>query len=306
MADKSELYANKQSGGMHTVISEQTTTGDIFFVHSGTGVDAANYGRHPDSPFATLAYAGLLASPSAVADRQDIIYVMPGHTETVSAAGDLVFDIAGISVIGIGHGTLTPRITLDTIITADIDIDAARITFENLIIESDFVDVAIAIDVNDDDFTIRDCRFQATSAANNFLVCIEDAALLASHRITVEDCIQIDRDTSNTHFINFTGTGDGHVVVNNVLMGDYGTMCIGGAGVVTNIVVAGNLISNTSVTVDSCVNLAGATTGIVVNNLCGGGAAVANGIVADGCTKAQNLYQTIAVDLSALLDPIAT
>lgn len=306
MADKSELFVNKQSGGMHTVISEQTTTGDIFFVHSGTGVDAANYGRHPDAPFASLAYAGLLANPGPVADRQDIIYLMPGHAETVGAAGGLVLDIAGVSVIGIGHGTLRPTITLDTIITADIDIDAARITLENIIIESDFVDVAIAIDVNDDDFTIRNCRFQATSAANNFLVCIEDAALLASHRITVEDCIQIDRDTSNTHFINLTGTGDGHVIRNNVLMGDYGTMCIGGAGVVTNIVVAGNLISNTSVTVDSCVNLAGATTGIVVNNLCGGGAAAVNGIVADGCTKVQNMYQLVTADLSGALDPIAT
>lgn len=305
MADKSELFVNKQSGGMHVVTSERTTTGDIFFVNSATGVDAATHGRHPDAPYASLAYAGLLATLGPKADRQDIIYLMPGHTETVSAAGDLVLDIAGISIIGLGHGTLIPTITLDTIITADIDIDAARITIENIVIESDFVDVDIAIDVNADDFTIRNCRFQAT-AGNNFQICIEDAAAGGSDRITVEDCIHIDRDVANTHFINLTGTGDGHVIRNNVLMGDYGTICIGGAGVVTNIIIAGNAISNTAAVNDSCINLAAATTGIVVNNLCGGGAAVTNGITATACTIAENYYQLDTADLSGLLDPVAT
>jgi len=47
-------------------------------------------------------------------------------------------------------------------------------------------------------------------------------------------------------------------------------------------------------------------TGLVMDNLCGGGAAQANGITAAACAKAQNYYGNIAEDLSAILDPIAT
>jgi len=302
MADKSELFVNKQSGGMHVVTSEQTTTGDIFFVNHATGTDAATHGRHPDAPYASLAYAGLLATLGPKADRQDIIYLMPGHAETVSAAGDMVLDIAGVSIIGIGHGTLRPTITLDTIISADIDIDAARITIENVIFNAAFADIDILFDVNADDFTLRNCRIQGT----NFQIVIEDDGGAASNRITVEDCIHVDRAAANTHFTNFAGTGDGHVIRNNVFMGDYGTMCLGGAGAVTNIIIAGNAISNTAAVNDTCISLPAATTGIVVNNLCGGGAAVANGVTCQDCTIAENYYQLDTADLSGLLDPVAT
>jgi hypothetical protein len=113
-------------------------------------------------------------------------------------------------------------------------------------------------------------------------------------------------DDANTHFVNFSGTGDGHIVRNNVLIGDWGTMCIGGAGEITNAVITGNYISNAASDSDSCINFAAAATGICMHNHAAGGAAQANGITATGMAISQNYYGVVTEDLSALLEPIAT
>ena len=299
---KTELYVNKQGGGIHIVPDDAVITGDVFFVDSGGGgADTAGYGRHPESPCLTIDYAVGLC----VAARNDIIYVMPGHAETLSAGGECVLDVQGISVIGLGWGADKPAITFDTAIGADVDIDADNVLIENITFIAGFDDITNAIDVNADDFTIRNCEFRVTGTFN-FLVCIQDAAAGGSDRITIENCYQLDRDASNTHFVNFAGTGDGHIVRDNILLGDYGTMCIGGAGVVTNATVTGNLISSAANTVDSMVNFDATATGIVAHNIGGGAAAVANGFLATAMINVENYYQLVTADLSGVLDPIAT
>lgn len=301
---KSALFVQKQSGGMFSVEDQAVSTGNRFFVDSGsaTGADGAGYGRNPDKPFLTIDYAVAYCT----ANNGDIIYVMPGHTETISAAADIALDVAGISVIGIGHGTDRPTITFDTATTADMDIDAANVLVENIIFSANFADIAVAIDVNATDFTLKRCHFQATAVNMNFLVCIEDALLLASNRLSVIECTSHLIDASDTHFINMVGTGDGYIIKGNILHGDWGTMCIGGAGIVTRVTIIDNVIANASATADACINLAATTTGIVMRNLCAGAAAQANGVTATACAVAENYYGVISEDLSAILDPIAT
>ncbi len=301
---KTELFVRKQSGGMFSVVNESLTTGNIFFVDSGsnTGADGAGYGQNPDAPCLTIDYAVGLCT----ANNGDRIYVMPGHAETVSAAGGLDLDIAGITIIGIGDGTDTPTVTLDTADTADVDVDAANVTIENIHFKSGFADVAVCLDVNATDFTCRNCRFTEAADNQNFLVCVQDAAANASDRITVEDCYALQDDAANTHFINLAGTPKGCIVRNNTLIGDWGTMTIGGAGVVTFCTIVDNVIYNAASTSDACINLAATATGIVMRNLCGGAAVQANGVTATACAIAQNYYGVLSEDLSAILDPIAT
>lgn len=299
---RTELFVNKQSGGMFAVENMGRGTGNRFYVDSGSGTDGAGYGRNPDAPTATLDYAVGLCTAS----NGDIIYVMPGHAETVSAAGGLDLDVAGITIIGLGSGQLQPTVTLDTANTADVDVDAAGITVENIHFVAGFADIAAAIDVNADDFTLRNCRMTGDNAGLNAKIWVQDAAATASDRITIEGCYCEDRDAANTHFVNFAGTGNGHRIVGNVLHGDFGTMAIGGAGVVTNVYIADNIINNAASTVDSCINLAATATGSVVRNLCAGAAAQANGVTATACLIAENYYGVLAEDLSGILDPIAT
>ncbi len=298
-----KLFSRKQPGGFY-VVSDRLLypSGTIFWVHSGTGTDAAGYGQNPDAPLATIDYAVGLCT----ANKGDVIVVMPGHAETVSAAGGLDLDVAGITIIGVGNGTLQPTVTLDTDAAADVDVDAANITVENIHFRANFADIVAAIDVNATDFTLRRCRFTSVATNMNALIWVQDAAAVGSSRMTIEECLCIDKAAANTHFVNFAGTGDGHIIRDNVLIGDWGTMCIGGAGVVTNAVIVRNYISNAASDNDSCINFAATATGICMHNHACGGAAQANGITATAMAISQNYYGVVTEDLSAILEPIAT
>ena len=301
---RSPLFSRKQPGGVYHIDNTALTVGNIWYVDtgsSGKGTTAA-YGYNPDAPFSTVAAcldSGNLASG-------DIAFVAAGHTETISAAAGWDIDTAGIQIRGLGWGNVRPKLTMDTATTTDIDIDAASVLLENLILIAGYADIAAAIDVNSDDFTIRNCVMKGDNAGLNAKIWIQDAAATASDRITVEDCYCMDKDAANTHFINFAGTGDGHIVRRNVLIGDWGTMCIGGAGVVTNATITDNVISNDATDNDSCINFAATATGICMRNLACGGAAQANGITATAMAIAQNYYGVVTEDLSAILEPIAT
>ena len=140
---KTELFVRTQPGGVFSVVDNSVTTGAIWWVDSGsaTGADAVGYGQNPDAPFLTIDYA----VGQCTAGDGDIIYAMPGHAETVSAAGGLDLDKIGIKIVGLGHGTLQPTVTLDTADTADIDVDAASITVENIHFKANFLDIAAAM-----------------------------------------------------------------------------------------------------------------------------------------------------------------
>lgn len=302
MSTRTALFSRTQPGGVTSIEDMAFSTGARFFVHSGTGTNATGGGRSPDAPLATIDYAVGLCT----ADKNDIIIVMPGHAETVSAAAGLDLDVSGITIRGIGKGANMPTVTLDTATTADVDIDAANVTVENIHFVAGFADVAAAIDVNADDFTLRNCRFSQSAVDLNCKIWVQDAAAGGSDRITIEGCHCIAYDAANTHFVNFAGTGDGHIVRDNILIGDWGTMCIGGAGVVTRATIIGNMISNAATDNDSCINFAATATGICMKNLACGGAAQANGITATAMALAENYYGVVTEDLSAILEPIAT
>ena len=302
---RTPLFARNQSGGAWVIDDIKQHPGAIWFVDSGntsTGADAAGYGRTPDKPFLTIDYA----VGKCTASQGDVIYVMPGHAEVVSAAAGLALDVIGISVIGLGNGSLQPTVTLDTADTADVDVDAADITVENIHFVANFADIAAAIDVNADDFTLRGCRFSEAATDMNAKIWVQDAAATASDRITIEGCRAVALDAANTHFVNFAGTGDGHRIIDNELIGDWGTMAVGGAGVVTNVMIARNIINNAASDNDSCINVSATTTGMVAFNACGGAAAQGNGITAPDCVSIENYYGVINEDLSGILEPAAT
>ncbi len=123
---------------------------------------------------------------------------------------------------------------------------------------------------------------------------------------SIEGCSALAIDAANTHFINFAGTPDGCVLRGNTLIGDWGTMAIGGAGVVTYCTVVDNVIYNAASTNDSIINFAATATGICMRNLAAGAALQVNGITATAFAIAENYYGVLAEDLSAILDPIAT
>ena len=91
--------------------------GNVFFVGNnnastqfGTAsVDDPSYGKTPSLPFNTINYAFTKCYPN----QGDVIVVLPGHVEAVTAAsgtGSLTFGVAGVTVLGTTKvGTLMER-----------------------------------------------------------------------------------------------------------------------------------------------------------------------------------------------------
>lgn len=122
---RTTLEARVQPGGIQTFIPGADTTGEVFFVHSGTGTDAAGGGKSSDSPLATLDYAIGLCT----ANKGDVIYLMPGHAETTTA---IALDVAGVKIVGLGFGAGRPTLTATTAATDLINVTAANCAIENV------------------------------------------------------------------------------------------------------------------------------------------------------------------------------
>ena len=97
---------------------------------------------------------------ACTASRGDTIIAAPGHVETVTAAGGLTLDVAGITLIGLGQGADRPQINFTTATTADMDVDAASITMVNFLFTGGVDEIASMIDVNAADFTMIDCEIR--------------------------------------------------------------------------------------------------------------------------------------------------
>lgn len=98
------------------------------------------------------------AIDACTANAGDIILVMPGHVETISAATSCDFDVAGVTVIGLGNGSDRPTFNFTTTTAAQVNIDAANVRIVNCIFDLTGFDAVVAgIDVNADDFTMERC-----------------------------------------------------------------------------------------------------------------------------------------------------
>lgn len=147
MGDGSVWVNRGQPGGAFSVVDFESLQGEVFYVGSAAvwggsaGSDATGYGRTPTAPFATIDYA----VGQCTANQGDVIYVLPGHNEGLGNA-QIDIDVAGVSVIGLGRGSLTPRIDFDHA-NASIDIGANNVTIKNLRLLPSVTDVLIGIDV---------------------------------------------------------------------------------------------------------------------------------------------------------------
>lgn len=145
------------------------TFGNIWYVNATGGSDTANNGKSPNQAFATINGA----VTGATASNGDVIYVMPGHTETITTTTNLALSKAGLTIIGLGTGSLRPTVTFTTANTANIPVTASNITISNILFVGNFLSIASVFTVTGTavakDFTISGCEFRDTSASLGFL-----------------------------------------------------------------------------------------------------------------------------------------
>ena len=149
----------------------QTNPGKVFWVNNSSaladggvgGVDQSGQGTY-QRPFATIDFA----VGECTAGRGDIIAVMPGHAETVTATS-IALDVAGVTIVGLGAGSARPTLTFGAA-AATIQVTAANISVTNILHVANFADVATAYTNNaGPEFSVEGCEFRDTSSILNFL-----------------------------------------------------------------------------------------------------------------------------------------
>lgn len=130
---------------------EGITSGTHYYVHNSNGL-STNDGTSAADPLNTV----INAVAAATANKHDVIWCLPGHIEYISSAAALSITKADITIICLGSGSNRAQFLFDTSVNADIDIDAAGITFVRPRFVAGIDALTGPIDVNAADFTIID------------------------------------------------------------------------------------------------------------------------------------------------------
>ena len=165
------------------------TAGKTFIVADSTNsnINFINDFYNPDSDGTARRLSTITAAIAAcTADNGDVIYVAPGHTETVIGAAGLAVNVAGISIIGLGNGTLRPTINFTTAITASMDVTAANVTFQNMIFTVWFDAITAMINVSTAGVSFLDCQFNTNNATMWVVLWILTAA--TASELVVKGC----------------------------------------------------------------------------------------------------------------------
>lgn len=257
----------------------QSHPGQVYWVSNATptlpgqiGGSDGNPGTF-NAPFSTLEYA----VSSCTANRGDIIFIKPGHAETISSATALSFDIAGVAIVGLGAGTKRPTFTLDTAATTTIAVSADNVSISNCRFIGNFLGITSAFTVAAAPyFTIDNCSFTDTSAILGFLSAVKTTVSTNSDFLQVSNCfIKSDATTKSVAPIVVLNTMTGltltdNYVVQTVAQNNVSQFLSHAALVMTAALVSGNKVYcvNTDTATGACLISTTATTGsgIVMNN----------------------------------------
>lgn len=239
--------------------------GNVFFVKSGhaQGGDANGFGQTPDNPFLTIDYA----IGQCTADNGDVIIVLPGHTETVTAAAGVAVDVAGITLLGVGHGRQRPKVNFTTATTATFAVSAARCRIANLVFTCSIDAQAAMIAVTAADCLIADCEIQMADATYQAVIGVSSTA--AADRLRVTRCfIHGITDANQAAGIQMVG-GDAIRITDNTIIGSFAAIgCIyNPTTAATALEISRNILQNLSADADNvCINVHASTTGTLADN----------------------------------------
>jgi len=277
--------ASNYPGGFNNVTIRgvpitQSHPGQVYWVSNATptlpgqvGGSDGNPGTF-NAPFGTLEYA----ISSCTANRGDIIFIKPGHAETISSATALAFDVAGVAIVGLGVGTKRPTFTLGTAATTTIAVSADNISILNCRFIGNFLSITAAFTVAAAAyFTIDNCSFTDTSAILGFLSAVKTTVSTNSDFLQVSNCfIKSDATTKSVAPIVVLNTMTGltladNVVVQTVAQNNVSQFLSHAALVMTAALITGNKIYsvNTDSATGAFLVTTSATTGsgIIQNNV---------------------------------------
>lgn len=243
-------FPNGFSGGL--LVKELPVSiphpGKVFWVNNssvlaegGIGGSNSNDGTYRQ-PFSTLDYA----IGKCVSGRGDVIYVMPGYTQDMAAADAVDVDVHGVRIIGLGRGTTRPKFTYSNS-AGEFVIGADNVRIENLWFVPSVTGITHAIDVEAGatDCEIINCDFSGAEAAGTDEFNAAITAVALADRGIIRGCYFNSGAAGAVYAISLDTPIDWQIL-DNVIMGDYSTACIGtitGAGAGNNLMLR-NVVIN--------------------------------------------------------------
>lgn len=199
----------------------QTQPGQVFWVYNGSIVDVSqsvgsddNRGSF-DLPFATIDYA----IGQCTSGRGDIIFVKPGHAETLSVAAAITADRANVAIVGLGAGAARPTLTFDTTAAATIAINSPGVAFKNFVLLANFADIVAPFTLTTAaDFTLEACEIRSVAANMNFLNIVDtDTATGNANGLTLLSNLWVEPDLATLQMVKMDGSNERVTISDNLV-----------------------------------------------------------------------------------------
>lgn len=300
---KTALFSRKNPGGVFSIESQDISTGDRFYVDSGSATTSTS-GDNPDRPFATIDEA----INKATANNGDIIYVMPGHSETISGATELVPDKAGLLIKGLGFGADRPKLDFDNT-AGQVLVSGANTRFENFVFECSVDSLVAAIQITGSNVTLFNCEFSAPTTAENPLIWVLSTA--AANHIHLIDCYTSglgNTEAGPASVVSLVGADD-LVITGCNFFGNYSVAAISNPTTAADrVTIRDNQISNLNTTADLMIDLQADTTGHIHGNVgrCGDATPATGAIDPGNCTQSENYAANLDAETGALCGVVST
>ena len=194
--------------------------GEVHYV-AKSGIQARTWlgGRVPGDHIHKTLDAALA---SCVASRCDTVFVAPYHTETITGAGGITLDKAGVSIRGLGRYDARPTFLMDGALCSML-VTSADMGLDNCVFNSGHADLAYFALVTAKGFHFTNNRVGENVATENFKISISAGAADNDHDgllVAGNDFVSVD--AANTGCVVLNKDNQDVKILDNNILGNFG------------------------------------------------------------------------------------
>jgi hypothetical protein len=235
----------------------------VFYVNStaAQAVDGGTNGSSPETPFKSINFA----VTRCIANNGDMIFVGPGHVESVVGAAGLTFGTAGISVVFQGIDSERASISLGTSTAAQVVVSAANVSLINPRFVNSIDALVAAISVTAANFKMYNAKYVDGVATGTLIQILTNAAGAAGLKLYGYEFNEPASFTGTQKTEAIRIVGGGAVLLNNVyISGSFSTAPFNNiTTAINNVVFDTCVLSNTNATAKICIAILTTSTGFI-------------------------------------------
>lgn len=313
VGSRSGLFWKQTPGSLPVIQDSKVFAGNVFFVDTNTdqGGTTSGFGVHPDKALTTWDSSVALCT----ANQGDAVFILAGHTETISAADGVLLDVAGISFIGLGHGDARPTFTFSTSTAADIEVDSANEYISNMRFIGNIAALAAPVDVNAAGFVMEDCDWYVATATTDIDITIitdataDDMVVRRCHFYYDYSRAATAVTAASTEVIRLVGA-DRAVIEECYCSGNFSTSAINGITTLSGDVsiLRNGIYNDQTADVAGAIDLVAGCTGIIAYNygFHGFTTNIATVIDPSSCAMIENHFSNVVTETGGLVGTAST